>query len=102
MVEASSDSGNVVLKSVDGEKFRVNLAIAYNQSCFIADYIDNEKSEYENQFGSTDGLIFNEVQIDLENKQMMTSNMLVKIIEFWVHVETKCKFHEIKKPLTTI
>ena len=103
MVEVTNkESGHVVLKSVDGHAFKVNLEIAYNQSSFIADYIENEKSEYENQFGDTDGLVFNEVQIDLENRQMMTSSMLEKIIEFWVYVETKCQFPEIKKPLTTI
>ena len=108
MVEAtnqsnqSNQSGKIALKTSDGEILKIDIEIACKQSSFISEYVENEKTEYENQIGNMDGIEVNEVPIDLAEQKMMTSSILSKIFHFWVHVETKCAFPELKKPLTSI
>ena len=53
------------MKSADGKTLRVNLEIAINQSSFIAEYIENEKAEYEDQIEVHEGLTLNEISINL-------------------------------------
>ena len=65
MVEATSQTGKVALKSSDGKTIRVSLDVAVNQSSFIAEYIENEEAEFADQVSNAENLTLNEVSIDL-------------------------------------